>query len=439
MEVFYDDVKPYDVNKVPRKQLYFLTCLSWFLSKLALLCISHRIEKINMKKLKPPYILLCNHMFFIDFKISASATFPHRVSNIVAIDGYYKRKMLMELLGCICKRKFTTDAGIIRNIKHVLFKNKSILCIYPEARYSPAGTTAILPDSLGNMIKMMGVPLAVLLNHGNYLHCPFWDRHRTRKVPLYATMTRVLTAEQVKEMTPDEINKVIRSSLTYNEYAWQLEKGIKITEPYRAEGLHKILYMCPHCLAESKMATSGINLRCTACKKIWQLGEDGRLTAEKGETYFPHIPDWFEWERAQVRHEIEEGRYIYDDTVEVWSQPCPNRFIRLGHARLTHTLEKGFVLEGVYKDRPYRIVRTPISLYSLHVEYDFICARRDDCIDISTENDSFYCYPSAPDMITKLSFAVEEMYKIAKERQAERRRAQKSSHTDSKEKEEAIV
>ncbi|MHB1153073.1 MAG: lysophospholipid acyltransferase family protein [Eubacteriales bacterium] len=422
MEVNYDNVTPYDVNKTPRKQLYFLTCLAWFLSKLSLARIPHKIEKINMEKLKPPYILLSNHMFFIDFKVNSAATFPHRVTNIVAIDGYYKRPWLMELLGCICKRKFTTDIGVIRNIKHALNKNKSILCIYPEARYSPVGTTAILPDSLGSMVKMMGVPLAVLLHHGNYLYSPFWDRHRTRKVPLHATMTQVLTAEQVKEMTPDEINRVIKSSLAYNEYTWQLEKGIRITEPYRAEGLHKVLFICPHCLTESKMTTSGTCLRCSACNKAWQLGEDGRLTAEEGETYFSHIPDWFEWERSQVRRQIEEGIYKYDDTVEVYSQPSTDRFIPLGFAHLTHTPDNGFVLEGTYNNRPYSIVRTPLSMYSLHVEYDFICARNDDCIDISTEDDSFYCYPSTPNVITKLSFATEEMYKIAKERQTARRR-----------------
>lgn len=422
MKVNYNNVTPYDVNKTPRRQMFFFTCLIWILSKFLLARIPHKIVKTNMDGLKPPFILLSNHMSFTDFQVNSVATFPHRVSNIVAIDGYYKRPMLMELLGCICKRKFTTDIGVIRNAHYALYKNKSILCIYPEARYSPAGTTAVLPDSLGGMVKMMGVPLVVLLNHGNYLHNPFWDRHRTRKVSLYATMTQTLTAEQIKAMTPDDINKVIKTSLDYNEYKWQLEKGIIISEPYRAEGLHKILYQCPHCFAESRMTSSGTRLRCLACDKTWHLGEDGRITAEEGETYFSHIPDWFEWERSQVRRQIEEGTYSYDDIVEVYSQPSTDRFIPLGSAHLTHTPENGFILEGEYNGLPYRVVRTPISIYSLHVEYDFICARKDDCIDISTENDSFYCYPSIPNIITKLSFATEEMYKIEKRRKTSLRR-----------------
>lgn len=35
--------------------------------------------------------------------------------------------------------------------------------------------------------------------------------------------------------------------------------------------------------------------------KRWFLREDGQLEASEGETEFSHIPDWFQWEREQVR------------------------------------------------------------------------------------------------------------------------------------------
>ena len=66
------------------------------------------------------------------------------------------------------------------------------------------GTTAILPDSLGKLVKQNKVPVVVLLHHGNYLHTPFWNYRKPRKCPLHATMTQILTAEQVAQMTPDE-------------------------------------------------------------------------------------------------------------------------------------------------------------------------------------------------------------------------------------------
>jgi len=37
-------------------------------------------------------------------------------------------------------------------------------------------------------------------------------------------------------------------------------------------------------------------------------------------------------------------------------------------------------------------------------------------VDISTDDDSLYCYPTKKDVVTKLSFAVEELYKMKKEK-----------------------
>ena len=55
----------------------------------------------------------------------------------------------------------------------------------------------------------------------------------------------------------------------------------------------------------------------------------------------------------------------------------------------------------------------PLEINSLHVEYDWFRIRRDDCIDVSTENDSFYCYfHNAKNIVTKLAFATEAIYQM---------------------------
>ena len=54
------------------------------------------------------------------------------------------------------------------------------------------------------------------------------------------------------------------------------------------------------------MDSKGADLFCTACGKRWHWHEDGRLEATEGETEFDHIPDWFEWERSEVRRQLEE-------------------------------------------------------------------------------------------------------------------------------------
>lgn len=427
MDVNYKNKKPYNTSKLPIRQPLFMMGLLTLVSKIGMPKVPYKIEKIGMEGLKPPYILLSNHMYFVDFQLSAMATFPHRVNNVATIDGYYRRPIIMELLGCICKRKFTTDMHLLRSIRHVLKDNGDVLCMYPEARYSPVGTTAILPESLGMLIKRSGVPVVVLLHHGNYLHTPFWNYRKKRNVPLYTTMTKVLSAEEVAEKSYEEINEIVRAALTYDEYKWQKDNNIKITEPFRAEGLHKVLYQCPACKKEHRMASSGTELFCTECGKRWEMTELGVLVCKNGETEFSHIPDWYEWQRAQVRAEIERGEYFFRDKVDVHSLPRCMRFEHLGEATLTHDVENGFVLEGEYRGKPYRIERKPLGMYGVHIEYDYCYVKPYDCIDISTDNDSFYCYPTLENVVTKLSLATEEIYKIQKAKvdanKAERRKA----------------
>ena len=411
-DVNYKNKKRYVTAKYPIRQPLFFTGLIWVLSKFALMGKKYKVEKINMEGLKPPYMVLSNHMYFIDFELAAMATFPHRVNNVVNIDGYYRRPWLMELIGAICTRKFTMDLHLVKSIRKVLSRG-DILCMYPEARYSPCGITSYIPDSVGMLVKRNKVPVVAIVHRGNYLHSPFWNFRKKRKVPLHTTATQILTAEDIEKMSVEEINAKIREALTYDDYSYQKENGILITEPFRAEGMHKILYQCPHCLAESKMDSKGTEIFCRECGKRWNLGEDGTLSALEGETEFSRVPDWFLWQREQVKAQIERGEYSFEDDVDVYSMPRCWKFEHLGDAKLKHDPDNGFILEGHYRGEDYRIQRTPLQTNSLHIEYDWCYVKPFDCVDISTENDSFFCYPKKENVVTKMAFATEILYEKA--------------------------
>ena len=88
IEVNYKNKKRYNTAKKPMKQRIFWTWLIRFLSRIMLRGKQYKVEKIGMEELKPPYLLLSNHMHFIDFELTAQATWPHPVSNVVSIDGF---------------------------------------------------------------------------------------------------------------------------------------------------------------------------------------------------------------------------------------------------------------------------------------------------------------------------------------------------------------
>ena len=117
IDVNYGGLKRYDTAKPPLRQRKVFTAILRALCGLSMMGQEYKIEKINMEGLKPPYILLSNHMYFVDFHLCSIATWPHSVNNIATIDGYYRRPFIMEWLGCLCKRKFTTDMALMRSVK----------------------------------------------------------------------------------------------------------------------------------------------------------------------------------------------------------------------------------------------------------------------------------------------------------------------------------
>nr|MCR5262348.1 zinc-ribbon domain-containing protein [Clostridiales bacterium] len=218
-------------------------------------------------------------------------------------------------------------------------------------------------------------------------------------------------AEEVADLDADEINRRLVSAFQYDEYAWQLERGIRVKYKGRAEGLEKILYQCPSCGAEFKMKTSGTELRCSACGKKWTMTELGQLESEDGEPIFTHIPDWYEWERDNVRREVDNGVYSTGEMpVTVRSLPNAKRFILLGEGKMTHDMN-GFHVSGVDNDGdPFGMEKPVPSLYSCHIEYEYL-GKFGDCVDLNTLDDTWYIYPHNCEFaVTKMALATEELY-----------------------------
>ena len=398
------------MQKPPVPTKWYLQPLEWILSYPATVRHRNILHKIGTDNLKPPYLLLCNHNAFMDFKVATKAVFPYRANYVVAIDGFIGREWLLRDIGCICKRKFTQDLSLIRQLKTVI-RNGNIAVLYPEARYSLCGTTAVLPASLGKLCKLLGVPVAVLICHGHHVNSPFWNLHERGVAPTEAEFTLLFTAEDLEKAGADEINDRIVRAFQYDDFAWQKQKKIRTTYAGRAEGLHKVLYQCPSCGKEYRMASSGICLSCLACGKSWTMSEFGELFAETGDTEFSHIPDWYEWERANVRREVEAGTYSTGIMpVRVDSLPNAERFIPLGEGTMIHDLN-GFSVRVKDADGDVFEMRKSVpSLYSCHIEYEYL-GKYGDCVDLNTLEDTWYIYPHDCDFsVTKMALATEELY-----------------------------
>ena len=385
------------------------------------------VVKQNMEGIKPPYLLFVTHASMLDFPAMYTAVAPYDANNVVAIDAIRDvGDFLMRRLGCICKRKFVKDLHLIRNMRYCAEHYDTIVCVYPEARYSLDGTTGFLPDSLGKMCKLMNVPAVVLRLYGTFVNAPQWNKDE-QHLPIRCELECIATAEEVKALPAEELNRRAHEALQRDDYAYQLAEGLELENPRRADGLHNILYQCPHCGKEFMMYSEGIRLWCASCGKGWQMSTLSELTAEEGETEFSHIPDWMKWERENVRREVREGRYRFEADVTVHTLPNAKRFYDQGKGKFIQTCEGTRILCTAYGEEK-DLYWAGTELESVHIEYDYPY-RKDkykknifgDCIDISTHDDSFWLHPiGLRDRLTKVSLATEEIYLLAKEKVKER-------------------
>ena len=134
----------------------------------------------------------------------------------------------------------------------------------------------------------------------------------------------------------------------------------------------------------------------------------GRLNATEGETEFPHIPDWYAWERAEVKRELETGTYRLDTDVDICMLVDTKCVYRVGEGRLVHTAD-GFHLTGCDGKLDYE--QKPLASYSLYADYYWY--ELGDVICIGNHRALYYCFPKEDTTsVTKARLATEEMYKL---------------------------
>ncbi len=360
---------------------------------------------------KEPALILMNHSSFLDLMIVSRIFYPRPYGIVCTSDGFVGKEWLMRRLGCIPTRKFVTDVSLIGDMEYLLKEKKTSVLMYPEASYSFDGTATPLPRKLGVLLKKLDVPVVTVITHGSFARDPLYNCLQKRQVTVSAKVTCLLTREEIRGKTVAELDGLLDSVFSFDNFAWQEENRVPITEPFRADGLNRILYKCPNCGTEGHMEGKGTGLTCHACGKSWELGIFGRLEAQKGETEFPHIPDWYAWERQQVRKELEEGTYYLETDVDIGMMVDYKAIYMVGSGKLRHDGE-GFHLTGCDGRLDYR--QSPLACYGLYSDYYWY--EIGDVICIGNQDALYYCFPKGCDVVAKTRMAAEELYKMKKRR-----------------------
>ena len=407
-------------HRMPRKCNFFwrnlIQGLTWF--GMAGSGFTYETERMELLPQDQPCLILMNHSCFLDMQIVHRILYPRHFSVIATFDSFVGlgglMNWVMHQIGGIPTQKFVTDLTLISDMQYCFKELKTSVLMYPEAGYSFDGTCTPLPRKMGVILKKLDVPVVMIETFGAFSRNPLYNELQVRKgVKVSAKATLLYTREEIKEKTVQELSDGLDAAFGFDNFKWQKENKVEIHDDFRADGLNRILYKCPHCGTEGKMEGRGIHLTCHGCGKKWELTPLGQMQALEGETEYPHIPDWYAWERECVRQEILDGTYRLDADVEIGMLVDTKHLYMVGEGHLTHDAENGFVLTGC--DGKLNYTQKPQACYSVNADYYWY--EIGDIISIGNSEALYYCFPrNAGDFVAKTRFAAEEMYKLYKNR-----------------------
>ena len=404
---------PRPAHKKPRKPSRFLATVVRLVSGVTMKNINFSYTQERMELVgDKPCLILMNHSSFTDMKLAYGIFYPKPFGIVTTTDGFIGiLGPLMRLLGCIPTQKFVSDVTLIKDMEYMLKEKNTSVLMYPEASYSFDGTATALPRKMGVLLKKLGVPVVTVITKGAFARDPLYNMLQIRKVPVSAHVKCLFTPEEIKEKTVAELDAMLDQDFSFDNFAWQQENQIEIAEAFRADGLNRILYKCPHCGTEGEMEGKGIHLTCHHCGKKYELTTLGKLQAVEGDTEFDHVPDWYRWQREQVKQELQDGTYLLDRDVDIGMVVDYKAVYMVGQGHLTHNAE-GFKLTGC--DGKLNYEQGPLACYSLYADYFWY--ELGDVICIGNREITYCCFPKGGDVVAKTRLATEELYKLKKRR-----------------------
>ena len=408
----YDEVAklPSWEHKKPRKPSRFLEGIARIVIGGELKKVNFECEKIDMDRAGDgPWMILMNHCSFTDLSIAFEVLKDRPFSIVCTSDALVGKEGLMRSLGCIPTRKFVSDMSLISDMDYALNENKASVLMYPEAGYSLDGTGTKIPRRLGILLKKLKHPVVMITTYGAFTRDPLYNNLQKRDVKVTCTMKCLFTPEELAERKVRQIDEIVDKEFTLDYFKWQQDNSIEIDEPFRADGLNRILYKCPHCMTEGKTEGKGITLTCHECGATYELDTLGRLKGVNVEPKFTHIPTWFAWEREQLKEEIENGTYSLNVPCDIAILKDSKALYMVGSGTLRHNND-GFVLDGC--DGKLHYEQAPSASYS--VNSDYFWYEIGDIVSIGTNDCLYYCFPKEGDIVAKTRIAAEELYKLSK-------------------------
>jgi len=248
-------------------------------------------------------LILANHVtsddqFFIGCLYNQHI---HYVAGENAFRNDLFRKIATYTMGLIVHMRGVSAINTIKQMNRLLRKGRNV-CIFPEGSTTFHARTVAVGDSIAKLAKMSGANLVLCRIDGGYFSKPRWAVSlRKGRVKIEEFL---VTGEELKSMSVEEIAKLINDTLYVDAYADQEKEAIRYVGRDLCKGLESCIYQCPKCKQISKLHTTSSQLICD-CGFVAEYDEYGYLNEENGSRYT--ISDLCDLQKEFLRDKVSEA------------------------------------------------------------------------------------------------------------------------------------
>ncbi|QPM68053.1 lysophospholipid acyltransferase family protein [Atribacter laminatus] len=342
--------------------------ISPFVSKIYHIEFSGRIPK-------PPFLLISNHVSPFDpFFIAPYIDLP--ISWVIAQISFQNpiERFFLNKIGAIQKFKSRPDPAMLYSIYDILNKG-GVVGLFPEGTITWTGDFQdhlISPKSMNKLILSLDVPVVAACIQGAWLSHPVWADHG-RKPKIFVnfnTYSDYLAMEFIH----------------HSEWEWQKKHRIPYPGKRKAQGIERVLWICPYCSSFRTLLGKKDEVICSSCHNRWSINDSGFIGGktlldlfhrqievfsewvnDSPKVSFPSVTASFRNDRTtRLIKTLHQRLTIDDDAIQIGTIPMDIKKIK---GMNTHFRD---ILEFRYEDTLVQIK----SKYTSFLLYNWIVIRK---------------------------------------------------------------
>lgn len=256
-------------------------------------------------KRKEPFLLIGNHQYEVDSGLYAT---PWKSKPITVISRSlmvtpYKRFKFKFLASGIPKSQGEPETHSVKRMIRTI-KDGDPLFILPEGEINYFGESLPIDDSVAKLAKKLKVDVITAVSTGGFISSPRWAYKLRDYRFVFVEFRKLISKEEIKELSVEEVFERIKSKLYVNDYDFQRDKMIRVGGSKRAKGLEKFLYACPKCGSLHTIETENNDVYCTNCDEFGTIDEYGFI---QGSTY-DNLVEWYKYQVSK-REELKKTEF----------------------------------------------------------------------------------------------------------------------------------